>query len=248
MVRRVAHHLFFLCLILTGIGSILVYIVWGDALLSQVLFHVQDSMARGEELRSDILAYGVLAPVFFCVVQIMQVLLAPIPGEASGILGGYLFGAWLGFIYSSFGLTLGSILAFVIGRLIGEFMPAKIYQTKAYDKFNHLVARGDFVVPFILFIFPGFPKDSLSYLLGFSRMPLPVFIVVAGVGRMPGTLMLSFQGAEVQLGNYWNLLLLLVISAAVTVPCYVFRKKLLSHLRHYNKKGRLSEISDGSDE
>ena len=45
--------------------------------------------------------------------QILQVVLAPIPGEATGFIGGYLFGSIKGFIYSSLAsgqLDHGSIL------------------------------------------------------------------------------------------------------------------------------------------
>ncbi len=37
-------------------------------------------------------SFGTLAPVVFIVIQILQVLFAPIPGEATGFIGGFLFG------------------------------------------------------------------------------------------------------------------------------------------------------------
>jgi len=54
-----------------------------------------------------------VAPVIFIGLQALQVVVvvAPIPGEVTGILGGYLFGEWLGFLYSTIGLTLGSVAA-----------------------------------------------------------------------------------------------------------------------------------------
>ena len=63
---------------------------------------------------------GVLAPVFFIGLQALQVIISPIPGEATGFLGGYLFGEWLGFIYSTIGLTVGTLICFALGRKWGE--------------------------------------------------------------------------------------------------------------------------------
>jgi uncharacterized membrane protein YdjX (TVP38/TMEM64 family) len=187
-------------------------------------------------LRARILAYGGLAPAIFILIQIAQVLVAPIPGEASGVLGGYLFGALPGFLYSSIGLTLGSWLAFILGRLLSDLIRRRLEQATTYRRFNHLISKGDFFIPFVLFLLPGFPKDSLSYMLGMSHMPLPVFLFITGVGRMPGTMLLSLQGAEVYQGNYLRLVLLLALSALLVALCAVYRKRLLAWLLHYSRR------------
>src|SRR3989442_5295514 len=59
--------------------------------------------------------WGVLAPVAFIAIQALQVIIAPIPGEVTGLLGGFVFGQWLGFFYSTVGLTLRSLRAFGVG-------------------------------------------------------------------------------------------------------------------------------------
>src|SRR5712691_3397803 len=63
--------------------------------------------------------WGVLAPVVFSAIQALQVIIAPIPGEVTGLLGGFVFGPWLGFFYSMLGLTIGSLGAFCVGRWPG---------------------------------------------------------------------------------------------------------------------------------
>ena len=59
---------------------------------------------------------GPYGPIVFIMLQALQVVAAPIPGEATGILGGYLFGTLPGLIYSTIGLALGSCLGFGLGR------------------------------------------------------------------------------------------------------------------------------------
>ena len=100
------------------------------------------------------------------------------------------------------------------------------------------------MIPFVLFLFPGFPKDSLSYLLGLSTMPFKVFIFIASIARMPGTIVLSFEGAHVYEGNYLELLLLLTFSAIVALPCIFYRRQILEKLTHYNSARQIEQETD----
>jgi uncharacterized membrane protein YdjX (TVP38/TMEM64 family) len=226
-------------LIIVGAAALcclLLYFFKGPALLSLVLRLLRAAAANGEQLRQTIAETGPLAPLSFIVAQVLQVLIAPFPGEATGVVGGYLFGAWPGFIYSTVALTLGSALAFSLGHLFEHTLRRKYATTKAYRRFNHLVAKGDFTIPFILFLLPGFPKDLLCYLLGMSIMPLRVFIFIAGVARIPGTLMLSFQGAKVYEGKFQEMFILLLVMISVSLPCYLLRHKIIVLLNRHHQK------------
>ena len=247
MKKQKARFFFWLFFFLLVTSSLLLLMLWEETLLSQALFHVQDMMKNGTRLRESFLSFGYLAPPIFMFLQVLQVLFAPVPGEATGILGGYLFGAWTSFLYSSIALAAGSAIAFAIGHLFADAFRDRFKQTKVYRKFNHLVFKGDFVIPFVLFLFPGFPKDSLSYLLGLSAMPFKVFIFIATIARMPGTLVLSFEGAQVYEGNYFELLVLLVFSAIVTLPCYFYRKQILEKLTHYSSSKALEQETESEE-
>jgi uncharacterized membrane protein YdjX (TVP38/TMEM64 family) len=50
---------------------------------------------------------GILAPLAFVALQIVQVILAPIPGQTLAGGGGYLFGTLWGTVYSMIGVVLG---------------------------------------------------------------------------------------------------------------------------------------------
>jgi uncharacterized membrane protein YdjX (TVP38/TMEM64 family) len=247
MKRQKARIFFWGSFVLLATSGLILHVFWGESLLNQALFHLENVMTDGTRTRETILSFGFLAPLMFMVLQILQVLFAPVPGEATGILGGYLFGAWPSFIYSSIALAVGSALAFAIGHLFADAFRGRFSKTKIYRKFNHLTFKGDFVIPFVLFLFPGFPKDSLSYLLGLSTMPFKVFIFIASIARMPGTLMLSFEGAQVYERNYLELLILLVFSAIVALPCYLYRRQILEKLTHYSSAKKIEQESE-SDE
>jgi uncharacterized membrane protein YdjX (TVP38/TMEM64 family) len=244
MKRQKARILFWGSFLLLVVSSLILHFFWGESLLSQALFHLEDVTTNGTRVRETILSYGYFAPLMFMILQILQVIFAPVPGEATGILGGYLFGAWPSFVYSSIALAAGSALAFIIGHLFADAFRSRFSKTKVYRKFNHLVFKGDFVIPFALFLFPGFPKDSLSYLLGLSAMPFKIFIFIASIARMPGTLVLSFEGAQVYEGNYLELLLLLIFSAIVALPCILYRRQILEKLTHYSSAQQIEQETE----
>jgi uncharacterized membrane protein YdjX (TVP38/TMEM64 family) len=190
---------------------------------------------NSEVLRKKFLHAGRLAPLLFVGLQMLQILFAPMPGEATGLLGGYLFGFWQGFILSTIGLALGSWLAFIIGRFFGDLIGERLRRTEAYAQFDGLVHKGDFVIPFLLFLIPGFPKDMLSYILGLSRMPLPVFMFISAVGRIPGTMLLSIQGTNVYQRNFGQFVLVSLLALLIFGPTYYFRKRLLRHFDQAKK-------------
>jgi uncharacterized membrane protein YdjX (TVP38/TMEM64 family) len=179
-----------------------------------------------EKIRDFVASFGPLAPLAFVGLQIMQVVISPIPGEATGFIGGYLFGAVKGFIYSTIGLTLGSWLAFSISRLFTPYVARRLGKTKIYAKFNFIVEHQGVIIAFILFLLPGFPKDYLCYLLGLSLMPTSVFLVIAAVGRIPGTLMLVLQGSKVFDQEYAIFFILLGIALAAVIFSYMAREKI----------------------
>ena len=125
-------------------------------------------------------------PVIFILLQALQVIISPIPGEATGILGGYLFGEWLGLFYSTIGLTLGSVVAFWIGRWLGAHYVKNLVSAETWNRLGFIVEAEGAVLCFIIYLIPGLPKDIVCYLFGISPMPLWVFALVSGLGRIPG--------------------------------------------------------------
>ena len=179
-----------------------------------------------EQVRLFISSFGTSAPPVFMLIQILQVIFAPVPGEATGFIGGYLFGALPGFVYSTIGLTVGSWLNFVIGRFLGERYVRKRIPARQFQKIDDLVKHQGIIVLFILFLFPGFPKDFLCLALGVSTLPVTIFILLAGVGRMPGTFALSLQGAFLYEQNYVLLGILMGVCLILVFLCYTYRERI----------------------
>lgn len=182
-------------------------------------------------LKQTLRQLGILAPILFIVLQGLQVVISPIPGEATGFLGGYLFGEWLGLLYSTIGLTFGSVLAFWIGRWLGDRYVRKLVSKEMWDKLGFIVEAEGAILCFVIYAIPGLPKDIICYLFGISPMPMWVFAVVSGLGRIPGTWVLSAQGAHVETGNYLQVILISAGCAAVALPLYYYRNRIVRWLR-----------------
>src|SRR5437899_3795934 len=178
-------------------------------------------------LKHTLREWGVLAPVIFIGLQALQVIIAPIPGELTGILGGYLFGQRVGLLYSTIGLTLGSVAAFAVGRWLGARYVQRLVSPEIWHKMGFIVEAEGAILCFIVFLIPGLPKDMICYLFGLSPSPFWVFAVVSTLGRIPGTWVLSAQGAHTAAGDYLQVILLTAMVVAVALPLYVYRNRVL---------------------
>jgi uncharacterized membrane protein YdjX (TVP38/TMEM64 family) len=197
-----------------------------------------------EQIKAIIKAAGPLAPLLFISLQALQVVFAPIPGEATGFLGGYLFGIPLGLAYSTIGLTLGSLAAFLLGHWLEQRFVTRMVSAETMKRFDFLMEHQGALVAFILFLIPGFPKDYLCFILGLSPMNFRVFMVICIIGRIPGTLMLTIQGAEVFEGHYWSTLILVGLCLLLAGLTYYYRETLYTWIRRlemYHRKGKAEE-------
>ena len=169
--------------------------------------------------------------IIFILVQIVQVVAAPIPGELTGIIGGIIYGPFWGTLYSTIGLTLGSWIAFMLARFFGEPLIENMVKKEVFEKFDHFMEHKGLLVSFLLFLIPGFPKDYLCYIMGVSRIPTGTFIAISTVGRIFGTMMLSVTGAFAINGQYISLTVILVLGATVFIAAYYYRDKLIDILK-----------------
>jgi uncharacterized membrane protein YdjX (TVP38/TMEM64 family) len=175
----------------------------------------------------------------FILLQVVQVVAAPIPGEATGILGGYLYGPVLGVVLSTVGLTLGSFVAFSLSRAFGRPLTDKLVEKSTMERFDYLLHhKGAFLV-FLLFLIPGFPKDYLCYILGLGHLTTLEFLTIATSGRLLGTVMLTLGGVYLRNHAYLSFFLLAGAGVVVIFFTIAYRDKLerlFKKLHHRHKK------------
>jgi uncharacterized membrane protein YdjX (TVP38/TMEM64 family) len=179
-----------------------------------------------EQLRKYVESWGTAAPAIFMLLQALQVVIAPIPGELTGAVGGFIFGVEPNVIYSTVGLSVGSAIAFLASRVVGLPLVRLVVPCHILERFHFLVDQRGTVIALILFTLPGFPKDILCFILGLSPMGFLTFLWVCTVGRIPGTVMLSFSGSAMYDQDWSLLILVAVICAAVIAAFFLMRDRI----------------------
>lgn len=182
-----------------------------------------------------------LGPVGFLgliILQITQVVAAPIPGEVTGLLGGFLYGPALGTILSSIGLTIGSYIAFALSRALGRPFVERFVNKRVLSRFDYLLHHKGVFLVFLLFLIPGTPKDYLCYILGLGHLTTLQFLVITGIGRLFGTILLGYGGAFIRSAHYGQFFALLGFALIAVLITMVYKDRIerlfrLWHVKRY---------------
>jgi len=148
-----------------------------------------------ERIQAWVAGFGAWAPLVSVALNVAQVLLAPIPGQFVGITNGYLYGIWLGTLYSMAGLLLGTTLAMALGRWFGRPLVERLVKPETLDRWDRIADRQGPLFFFLVFLFPFVPDDISCFLIGLSPLPIPRMVVMATLGRLPGVFVSCWVGA-----------------------------------------------------
>lgn len=112
---------------------------------------------------------GAYGKIVFVLLQILQVVVLPLPALLCYVSGVMIYGPLEAFILSSIGVFIGSMICYAIGRFCGR----KIVHWLAGDKIDKYLdilstrGKGPFVIMQLL---PFFPDDVLCILAGVTNM------------------------------------------------------------------------------
>lgn len=184
--------------------------------------------SKPEELKILLNSYGWSGILIFMGFQVLQVVVAAIPGEFVQIAGGYVYGTLAGTFYSLVGIVAGSVLVFTAARLIG-YPVVKLFVTeKQLEKFSFIMnSNKSEAAMFILFLIPGIPKDILTYIAGLTPVKPFKFFVIITIGRLPALLGSSFIGHNTQKGNFGIVITVSVIAVVLFAVGLIFRDKII---------------------
>lgn len=223
--------------LLSGFGLLILALAISGR-LAPLVHQMWDIFRNRDHMRMYVESWGALAPAAFIAIQAFQVVLAPIPGEFTGVVGGFIFGGVPNLVYSTIGLSIGSVVNFLAARIIGLPLVKLVVSNESMERFHFLTQSRGVLLALVLFAIPGFPKDILSYILGLSPMGFVTFVVVCTLGRIPGTVMLSFSGSAVYEQNWTLLLVICIVCAMAFAPFFIWRAKIECWL-----KGRSGDTS-----
>lgn len=203
----------------------------GRGLLGEYFDRLSDLLKNPEKLRALVESWGPWAPVLYILIQALQVVISPLPGETTaGLVSGFVFGPWLGFLYSIIGLTLGSFLGFLLGRWLGTRIITRLASEESLGRLKALLKRQGALAAMLIFALPYFPKDYLCLALGMGGMPVKVFLAAVVLGRSPTIFLFNLKGAFLYEGAYFTFFLLLGAYLTLAALVIYWRKPLYDWL------------------
>lgn len=172
------------------------------------------------------LGFGGWVPLVYFLAHLLQIIIAPLPGNIVALVGGALFGVVKGFILSAAGQISGSLLAFYLARKFGKPLVLKVIGPDIYEKCNKVLSGRFVLALFLLFLLPFFPDDALCFLAGLSALPLFFFLLLVIFGRLPGIVVATLVGAGVFHLSTGQWVLICVLSLVFIYFIFKYRRLL----------------------
>jgi uncharacterized membrane protein YdjX (TVP38/TMEM64 family) len=187
-------------------------------------------LADPDRLRAWLDGFGIFAPLALVVIQAMQVIFAPIPGQVVALVSGYAFGPVAGTAYSLAGVLLGSAIAFTLAKKFGRPMVERLLHEDVLTRFDGFVEQVGIPGLLAFVIVPGLPDDAICFLSGLTTWRLRTFLAVIIVGRLPAYVLTVYAGGELAAGHVRPALAILGVVVALSVLGYAQRDRIRSVL------------------
>lgn len=179
-------------------------------------------------------AWGRLA---FLGIQMLQVVIAMIPGEVFEIGAGYAFGAVEATLLCMAGTVVGSTLIFALTRVLGvKLVEAFISREKIHElKWLQNTRRLNNMIFWVFFI-PGTPKDLLTYFVGLTPMKLSTFLVISTLARIPSIVSSTFGGHALGDQNYGLAIIIFAATGLISFLGKLIYDKLMKRGQEKHKE------------
>lgn len=138
-----------------------------------------------EAFRDYIKGFGVFAPLALTLFQILQVVVPVLPGMFGCAAGSLMFGTWGSFLCNYIGISVGSVIAYCLGRRYGVGIILTMFSRKLYEKWSKRIAKSRSYDAFLFAatLLPLFPDDFLCYFSGLIKMNKRKFIWIIILGK-----------------------------------------------------------------
>ncbi len=200
-----------------------------------------------EKFRAWVDSAGPMGRVYFLGIQVLQVVIAIIPGEPVEIGAGYAFGAVEGTLLCILGTVMGSMAVYFFVRRFGIkaveiFFPLeKIEQLR----FLNTVRKRDTLM-FLLMFIPGTPKDLLGYVAPIVGITPGAWLFITSVARIPSIITSTVGGGALGGQNYVFAISAFAITLVISgCGILIYRRICAVHARREAEKREREDGKDG---
>lgn len=209
----------------------IIYLGW-DVIFNGPLMQF---ISNRDKLIEAVHKLGAFGPLLYIVLQAVQIVVAPIPGQVVGSVGGFLFGGW-GVLWTAIGSLIGYYLVIRIARHFGRPLIEKVFKKSAVDKFDFVLnGQGTTMVLFAIFLLPGFPDDMVCYLAGLTRLSTKKLMLIIFLGRIPTIVLTNYFGAGIG-GDNLALLSGIAVVSVIIIGIAVWKRDWIMKKLKGNKK------------
>lgn len=213
------------------------------------LFPYTDRLSEPQyqaEIKCWVSSMGVSGFLLLLGIQVLQVIIAFIPGEPVEILAGALYGTWGGLFICLWGCVIASSVIFTLSKRFGKKL---LYMMFGEDKVQHWKwlqnSTKTEIITFVLFFIPGTPKDMLTYIVGITKMSALRFISITTLARIPSVLSSAMIGSAVCRGEWELSVCVFIITGIIGIIGIGTRDKIITACR---KKGNFRHDTGSSCE
>ncbi len=175
------------------------------------------ALSSSELLEEYINRFSPYGQVGYFFIQLMSVILAPIPSNITALAGAVLFGLWESFILTYAAVILGSMLVFSLARILGRSFTDQVISKKISDKYLSIIQAKQDIFLLLVFLLPFFPDDIICILAGLTKIRPLRFCIIILIARPWGLLVASAVGSTAVSIPLLGMALLGVIGIAVFV-------------------------------
>ena len=159
--------------------------------------------------------------------QILQVVVFVLPGDAVNMVGGFIFGIYMGSILSIIGVFIGTIIAFFIARWLGYGFVSRFIKPKKLESITHLLnSNAGTLSLFVICNLPFVPKDILMYCAGLTPVKPSRVLTIYCLSRIPGIMIWTSVGAQVYNQSILGLVITFAILAVFLMAIILLKRKI----------------------
>ena len=170
-----------------------------------------------EELRALIDRAGAFAGIVFFLLQMLTVIIAPIPSNVTMMAGALALGFWQAMLLGIAAIWAGSMLMFLLARRLGHRAVQRWMDHGIMEKYLPVIEEKQDMFLFLTLLFPFFPDDMLCILAGLTSMPTARFAGIMLLARPWGLIFAALLGSGELSLPAWGWAVMLGVLAVIFV-------------------------------
>lgn len=216
-------------LVLIGLSAWLTWFLWKKVGIFE-LSHISEFKTRMD-------SYGAWGWLVALGIQVLQVIVALIPGEVVEVGCGMAFGTWGGLAICLLGSAIGSAIIFLLVRKFGVKLVEVFVSREKINSLRFLNSERKLrSVIFLVFFTIGTPKDLLTYFVGLTNIKFYEFIIISTVARIPSIISSIVVGDKLSEGNFVTSILIFGASAILGLMGVIAYNKFVDKRKVYKEK------------